>query len=91
VSSGREAFHDPFHDAIIEVVEEPVPDLAYLRDIDPPPALVARVMTRVADPVTPTVWQWLWRPVRIELRVSPMGIVVLAAFVGAGIALFVAR
>jgi hypothetical protein len=77
--------------AIIEVAEEPIADLARLREIAPPPALVARVMTRVADPVTPTVWQWLWRPVRIELHMSPAGIVALAALVGAGIALFVAR
>jgi hypothetical protein len=80
----------PSH-AIIEVAEEPVADLAGLRDIAPPPALVARVMTLVADPVTPTLWQWLWRPMRIELHISPAGIVALAALVGAGLALFVAR
>jgi hypothetical protein len=78
-------------DAIIEVAEEPVADLAYLREVAPPPALVARVMTRVAEPVTPTLGQWLWRPVRFELHVSPLGIIALAALVGAGIALFVAR
>ncbi|HVZ74531.1 MAG TPA: hypothetical protein VHJ20_19250 [Polyangia bacterium] len=78
-------------DAIIEVAEEPIRDLAHLRDVAPPPALVARVMTRVAEPVTPTAWQWLWRPVRFELHVSPAGIVALATLVGAGLALFFAR
>jgi hypothetical protein len=77
--------------AIIEVAEEPVPDLVYLRNVELPPALVARVMTRVADPVQPTAWQWLWRPVRFELHISPAGIVALAALVGAGLALFFAR
>ena len=78
-------------DAIIEVAEEPIRDLAHLRNITPPPALVARVMTRVSDPVAPTLAQWLWRPFRIELRISPLGIVALAALIGAGLALFVAR
>ena len=77
--------------AIIEVVEEPVLELARLRDVAPPGALVARVMTRVSDPATATLWQWLWRPMRIELHISPAGIVALAALVGAGLALFVAR
>jgi hypothetical protein len=77
--------------AIIEVAEEPIRDLAYLRDIAPPASLVARVMTRVADPVEPTAWQWLWRPIRFELHISPAGIVALAALVGAGLAVFFAR
>jgi hypothetical protein len=79
------------HEAVIDIAEEPIRDLAHLRDVELPASLVARVMTRVADPVAPTLWQWLWRPMRIELHISPAGVVALAAFVGAGIALFVAR
>jgi hypothetical protein len=77
--------------AIIEVAEEPVAELAHLRDIAPPPALVARVMTEVSDPATPSLWQWLWRPVRVEVRVSPLGLLSLVIIVGVGLALFVAR
>jgi hypothetical protein len=78
-------------EAIIEVAEEPIGDLAYLRDVAPPPALVARVMTRVSDPVTPTLWQWLSRPVKIEIRVSPLGVLALGVLLAVGLALFVAR
>ena len=77
--------------AIIEVAEEPALGLASLRDVAPPPALVARVMTRVSDPATPTLGQWLTRPVKVELRISPLGVLALAALLAAGLALFVAR
>ncbi|HTA21484.1 MAG TPA: hypothetical protein VK989_19465 [Polyangia bacterium] len=77
--------------AIIEVAEEPALGLASLRDVAPPPALVARVMTRVAEPVTPTLAQWLTRPVKIELRISPLGILAIAGLLAAALALFVAR
>jgi len=78
-------------EAIIEVAEEPVTGITRLRDIEPPPALVARVMTKVSDPATPSVWNWLWRPIRVELRVSPIGILTLGIIVAVGLALFVAR
>jgi hypothetical protein len=81
----------PSSQAIIEFAEEPIPDLANLREVAPPAALVARVMTRVSDPVTPTLWQWLARPVKIELRLSPLGIFAMAAMLAVGLALFVAR
>jgi hypothetical protein len=58
-----------------------VRELAALRDVEVPPALVARVMTQVARPRPPTLWQWLRRPIRLELRVSPAG--ALAVAVGA--------
>ena len=77
--------------AIIEVAEDPVEGLAHLRDVAPPPALVARVMTRVSDPATPTLWQWLSRPVKIELRISPLGVLGLGMLLAIGLALFVAR
>jgi len=77
--------------AIIEVAEEPVHGLAHLRDVAPPPALVARVMTRVSDPGTPTLWQWLSRPVKVELRISPLGVLAMGVLLAIGLALFVAR
>ena len=78
-------------EAIIEVAEEPVTGITNLRDIAPPPALVAQVMTKVSDPATPTLLKWLWRPIRVELRVSPLGILSLAIIIAVGLALFVAR
>ncbi|HEX2658258.1 MAG TPA: glycogen-binding domain-containing protein [Polyangia bacterium] len=59
--------------------EDAVRELAALRDVAVPPALVARVMTQVARPRPPTLWQWLRRPIRLELRVSPGGALALAA------------
>jgi hypothetical protein len=77
--------------AIIEVAEEPIRELQALRSIDPPAALVARVMTRVSDPATLTLWQWLSRPVKVEIRVSPLGVLLTGVIVAAGIALVFAR
>jgi hypothetical protein len=77
--------------AIIEVTEDTIEGLKTLRDVAPPPALVARVMTRVAEPTTPTLWQWLSRPVKIELRISPLGVLCLGMLLAVGLALFVAR
>jgi hypothetical protein len=77
--------------AIIEVAEEPVHGLSNLRDVAPPSALVARVMTRVSDPATPSLGQWLTRPLKIELRISPLGLLGLAMLLAVGLALFVAR
>jgi hypothetical protein len=77
--------------AIIEVAEDPVDGLAHLREVAPPAALVARVMTRVAEPATPTLWQWLSRPVKVELRISPVGVLALGMLLAIGLALFVAR
>ena len=60
--------------------------------IDPPPALVARVMTRLAEPRLPSLWQWLQQPFSIEIRLSPLALVGLAlalavAFVLIGVTL----
>jgi hypothetical protein len=59
-------------------------ELAALREIDPPPALAARVMTGLAAAPPPTFWQWLRRPVRIELGLSPLAAVLLGASLAAG-------
>ncbi len=58
-------------------------DLAALGDVDPPPNLVARVMTRVSEPRLPSLWQWLRRPFVIEVRLSPLILVGMALALGA--------
>jgi hypothetical protein len=60
-------------------VDVRISELRRLRDdVTPPPDLVARVMTRVSEPRTPSFWQWLNRPVQLELRLSPMILIGLA-------------
>jgi hypothetical protein len=59
-------------------VGSPQHDLAALGKIEPPPALVARVMTRLADRPPPSLWQWLRRPFSIEIRLSPVALIALA-------------
>jgi hypothetical protein len=72
---------------------ERVTDLRRLRDeVTPPPDLVARVMTRVSEPRPPSFWQWMNRPVQLELRLSPVVLIGLAlalcaAFIYVGAAL----
>jgi len=39
------------------VSERPIEDLSALRKVEPPPAFVARVMTRLAEPRFPSLWQ----------------------------------
>ena len=59
-------------------------DLAALGDVDPPPNLVARVMTRVSsEPRLPSIWQWLRRPFVIEVRISPLVVIGMALALGA--------
>ena len=59
-------------------------DLAALGDVDPPPNLVARVMTRVSsEPRLPSLWQWLCRPFVIEVRISPLVLIGMALALGA--------
>ncbi len=61
-----------------------IPELRRLRDeVTPPPDLVARVMTRVSEPRLPSIWQWLNRPVLLELRISPLVMIGLAMALGA--------
>jgi hypothetical protein len=58
-------------------------DLARLSEVDPPPNLVARVMTRVSEPRLPSVWEWLRRPFVIEVRISPLVLIGIALALGA--------
>jgi hypothetical protein len=63
--------------AVIDIVERPIDELSALRDVQPPPALVARVMTRLSEPQLPSLWQWLHRPVSIEIKVAPLTLIAL--------------
>jgi hypothetical protein len=51
--------------------------------VDPPPNLVARVMTRVSEPRLPSLWDWLHRPFVIEVRISPVLLIGIAMALGA--------
>ena len=55
-----------------EAASRPVSGLAQLREVDPPPALVAGVMRRIAEPRPPSLWRWLRRPWVIQVRLSPL-------------------
>jgi len=73
--------------AMIEILEQPISELADLREVDPPANLVARVMTRLSEPRLPSLWQWLRRPFRLEIRLSPLTLIVLALVLAAGFVL----
>ena len=66
-----------------DVAEQPIHELSALRDVQPPAALVARVMTQLGDPRTPSIWQWIRRPFRIEIKLSPLAIIALTLGLGA--------
>ncbi len=82
----------PSH-AIIEVAEEPIVDLAQLREIAPPrpPLVGARHDPRRRSRDADGVGSGSGAPCASSCTISPAGIVALAALVGAGLALFVAR
>jgi hypothetical protein len=69
--------------AIIDIVERPINELSALRDVQPPPALVAKVMTQLSEPRLPSMWQWLHQPFPIELKVSPLALITLTLVLGA--------
>ena len=66
-----------------DLVERPIHELSALRDVEPPAAFVARVMTRLGEPRPLSLWSWLRRPFPIEIRLSPIAIIVLALGLGA--------
>ena len=68
MSTSSSTTQDP---VVVEVVERPIAELSVLRDVNPPAGLVARVMTKLEEPRTPSMWQWLHRPFSIEIRLSP--------------------
>jgi len=64
--------------------DQPIAALAELRQVTPPAALVARVMTSVAAPRPWTFRQAFARLLRAEVRLSVRTALLLAAFAGAG-------
>jgi hypothetical protein len=66
-----------------DVAERPIQELSALRDVKPPAALVARVMTRLSEPRVLTFWQWLRRPFSIEIKLSPLTLICLTAAMAA--------
>jgi hypothetical protein len=50
----------------------PLADMGKLRDVAPPPSLVAGVMRRIEEPRPPSLWRWLQRPFVIRVRLTPM-------------------
>ena len=67
----------------VEAADGQIAELARLREVNPPPDLVARVMTRLSEPRLPSLWQWLRRPFLIEIRISPLVLIGLALGLGA--------
>jgi hypothetical protein len=63
--------------ALADVPDKPMKELSALRNVKPPAALVARVMTKLAEPRMLTPWQWLRRPFTIEIKVSPLTLLTL--------------
>lgn len=59
--------------------DQPIAGLRALRQVDPPPSLVPAVMRAIAEPRPVSFWQWLLRPRRIELRITPAGLFAAAA------------
>lgn len=70
--------------------DELVARLATLREVTPPPSLVPGVMQRIAEPAPATLWTWLRRPRRFELRLSPLALGGLA-LAGLGLAALLAH
>jgi hypothetical protein len=68
--------------------DQPIPGLRALKHVDPPPSLVPAVMRAISEPRPVSFWGWLLRPRRLELRVTPVG--VLAFGVLGAIALYAA-
>jgi hypothetical protein len=62
--------------------DQRIDELARLREVEPPPNLVARVMTRVSEPRLPSLWTWLRRPFVIEVRISPLILIAIAFALG---------
>ena len=56
----------------------PMPGLRGLKQIEPPASLVPAVMRAIAEPRPVSFWQWLLRPRRLELRVTPVSLLGVA-------------
>jgi hypothetical protein len=62
-----------------DVDDVPLAGLRGLRQIEPPASLVPAVMRAIAEPRPVSFWQWLLRPRRLELRVTPVSLMGVAA------------
>ena len=80
MSTSSSTTQDP---VVVDVVERAIAELSALRDVNPPVGLVARVMTKLEEPRTPSLWQWLGRPFSIEIRLSPLTLLALTLAMGA--------
>jgi hypothetical protein len=54
--------------------DQPFPGLRALKNVEPPPSLVPAVMRAISEPKPVTFWQWLLKPRRLELRITPVGL-----------------
>jgi len=60
--------------AASETLDPLVEELRGLREVAPPASLAARVMTRVAAPQPFSLWRWLRRPIKLEVRLSALSV-----------------
>jgi len=75
MSTSSSTTQDP---VVVDIVERPIAELSSLRDVNPPAGLVARVMTKLEEPRTPS----LYRPFSIEIRLSPLTLITLTLALG---------
>ncbi|HEY0713773.1 MAG TPA: isoamylase early set domain-containing protein [Polyangia bacterium] len=59
--------------------DEPIAGLRALKHVEPPPSLVPAVMRAISEPKPVSFWQWLLKPRRLELRVTPVGLLATGA------------
>jgi hypothetical protein len=74
---------DSGHGLDLDAADVPFPGLSALRETSPPPSLVPKVMQRIAEPRPFSLWAWLRRPRRLELRVTPLGLAVAGGLMAA--------
>src|SRR4051812_3451462 len=58
--------------------DAPLAGLRALKNVEPPPSLVPAVMRAISEPRPAFFWQWLVRPRRLVLRVTPVNVLALA-------------
>jgi len=61
-----------------------VDELRALRDVAPPASLAARVMTQVAAPQPFSLWRWLRRPIKFEVRLSALSVLAVGLVLTVG-------
>ena len=66
-----------------------VTELRALAEVTPPSSLVARVMTQVAAPQPFSLWRWLRRPIKLEVRLSALSVLAVGLVLTVGAAVLV--